>query len=269
MRRNAFAFLLASLVLAAAPASAQQQLIVGVANEFGFPVADLKAPDFVVKLDKDVRAVQSAEYQKVELVDAVLLLDTSEAGKQVRGEIAGAASLFIDRLKEQEQMAIIGFATSADLLQDFTASPDLLRRALSRLRFGNAPSMLDSIYAAVDGAFANAAGRRVLMVVATGFDFRNRVRREEVIEQARRRDVSVFAISLISDSDLQKITEQTAGHYYRGRQLKQIQQVVENLTAAFRGHYVLSVAGGPLDYKKLKLEVPSRDKLKVSYRIAR
>lgn len=262
-------FLVVSFFSFSLSAAEEPRLIVTVSNQFGFPIKDLKAEDFSVTQDKAPRTVQSATYQPDPLVDLVLLLDTSEAGAQMRGDIEQVAVLFIDRLKEKEQMAIIGYATSANLIQDFTASKMLLRRAVGRLKYGNPPALLDSIYAAVDGGFEQSPGRRVLMVIGSGLDARDKVVTKEVIEEARRKAVSVFAISLASDSDLEKITQQTAGHYYRGRQLKQIQQVVENLTEAFRGHYELVLPGPALDMGKLKVEVRSGEKPRVSYRIGR
>lgn len=265
--------LLLSLLLigcfAAVAAAQEPKLVVTVANQFGFPIKDLAAADFTVTQDKAARTVQSAEYKSDPLVDVALLLDTSEVGAQVRGDIQQIASLFIDRLQPKEQMAVIGYATSADLVQDFTSSKPLLRRAIAEFRYGNKPAVLDSIYAAVDGAFERSPGRRVLMVIGSGLDWRDRVKAAEVIEQARRNAVSVFAISLVSDSDLEKITEQTAGLYYRGRQLKQIQQVVENMSQSFRGHYELALPGPPLDTGKLKVEVRRLERPKIGYRVGR
>jgi VWFA-related protein len=262
--------LLVLLALLGSPLAAQEaRLIVTVADQFGFPVKDLTAADFAVTVDKAARAVQSASYVPDSLVDTVLLLDTSQVGAQMRGDIEQVALLFIDRLREKEQMAIIGYATSADMVQDFTSSKSLLRRAVGGLKYGNNPALLDSIYAALDGAFEQSPGRRVLVLVGSGEDARHRVNVKEVLELAQRKAVSVSAISLVSDSDVQKISEQTAGLYYRGRQLKQIQQVVENMTQAFRGHYEVVLSGAPLEAGKLKVEVRRAEKPRVSYRIAR
>lgn len=268
VRRPAFLlllFLFPGFGCLASPA-AEEPLVVAVANQFGFPVTDLKAEDFAVTQDKTVRSVQSARYVADPLVDLVLLLDTSEAGVRVRREIEHVAALFIDRLREKEQMAVVGYATSADLVQDFTSSKTLLKRAVAGLKYGNRPLLLDSIYAAVDGAFQSAAGRRVVVVIGTGLSARGKVTRKEVIDLARRNRVSVFAISFAADGDLDRITEETAGDFYHGRELRQIQQVVENLAAAFRGHYELMVPG-LVEGGKLKVELRRGEKMRVAYRL--
>ncbi len=250
------------------PSDQEPRLLVTVSNQFGFPLTNLKAEDFTVTQDKTARPVQSAGYQTHSVVDVMLLLETSEIGAQVRGEIEHVAGLFIDRLGEKEQMAVAGYASSADLLQDFTSSKTLLKRAASGLKYGNRPALLDSIYAVVDAGFEHAAGRRILVVIGSGMDWRNKVERREVLGLARRNAVSIFAVSFGADTGLERLCEQTAGAYYRGRELRQIRQVVENLTAAFRGNYELLLPGAALDSGRLKVEVRSAEKPRVSYRVA-
>ena len=207
---------------------------------------------------KTVRSVQTARYQTHDLLDVVLLPETSELGARVRGQIRHVAGLFIQGLGGKDQMAIVGYATLADLVQDFTSSKKLLKRAVGKLEYGNPPALLDAIYAVVDGAFEDAAGRRVVVVIGSGLDRRNRVERKEVLRLARRNDVSIFAIS-----------NQTAGDFHSGKELRQIKQLVKNILEGFRGYYELVLPGPALDSGKLKVEVPRGEKLRISYRTAR
>ena len=271
MQRKTFVVLLCALCVSVASGTSRAQearLVVSVANQFGFPVSDLTAQDFTVTVDKAARPVTAARYQKDTLADIVLLLDTSEVGAPLRAEIQHVAALLINRLGEKDQMAIIGYAISADLVQEFTNSKTLLKRAVAGLKYGNRPALLDAMYAALNGAFEQAAGRRILVVISSGLDWRNKVDRREVIASARRNQVSVFAISFAGDGDLEKIAEQTAGHFYRGRELKQIQQLAENLASAFRGHYELALPGPPPETGRLKVEVTRGEKMRVGCRLA-
>src|SRR6185295_2632963 len=84
----------------------------------------LKAPDFVVYEAKEPRKILGAEYV-TDMVDVMLLLDTGLAGEMVRP----LASEIIQLLGPKEQMAIIAYHSSADLIQDFTSSKELLGRA--------------------------------------------------------------------------------------------------------------------------------------------
>lgn len=264
--------LLAALVLALAAAlpAAESRLAVTVVDAAGAPVTDLKAENFLVTLDKSPLQVARAGYRQ-DLVDVALMIDTSAYTSAGRRDIERIARLFMEELGEKEQMAIISYATSADLVQDFTSSKPLLERAVANLRYGNDAAILDSAYAAVDGAFQNAAGRRVLLILSSGANGRNRVSRKDTLELAQRNGVSVFAISLsgYGQDPLEKLAEETAGGFHSGKELRHMDQVTRNLFAAFRGHYELSVSGGSLD-GKLKVEVRrgegGREKLQVSFR---
>ncbi len=264
--------LLLALLLPGSPclwADDAPRLLVTVSNQFGFPVTDLKAEDFKVKHKKTVRSVQTARYQTHDLLDVVLLLETSELGARVRGQIRHVAGLFIQGLGGKDQMAIVGYATAADLVQDFTSSKKLLKRAVGKLEYGNPPALLDAIYAVVDGAFEDAAGRRVVVVIGSGLDRRNRVERKEVLRLARRNDVSIFAIAFAGDWNLKKLAKQTGGSSHSGNELRQIKQLVKNILEGFRAYYELVLPGPPLDSGKLKVEVPRREKLRISYRTTR
>lgn len=260
---------LASLICLTLPLFPDEEprLIVTVANQFGFPVTTLKAEDFIIKQDGALREVKSAQYKKYPVVDAVLMVETSELGQQIRGEVQHIAELIANVLAEKEQLAIVGYDSSADLVQDFTSSRDLLRRAFGRLKYGNRPQLMDSIYAVVDGAFERSGGRRVAVVIGSGVSWRDRVERREVVRMATRNEVSVFAISFGGDGDLEKITEQTGGLFYRGKELKQIKQLVENLTSAWRGAYELQLSSG-VDTNRAKVELRSGEKMRVGFRVA-
>lgn len=264
MRRLIFALLL----LAVAPvfAAEQPKLAVHVRNQVGFLIRDLKADDFVVTQDKMRRPVTQAAWISDEVVDIVLLLETSEIGKQLHGEIENAAGMFIKQLGEKQQMAIIGYGSSADLVQDLTDNKTLLRRAIGTLKYGNPPSLLDGVFAAIDGGFEHAAGRRILVVIGSGLDARDKVTRKEVLQLAERNGVSIYGIAFADDFELNRLADQSAGDCYQGRQLKQIGQVVENVAASFRGHYELTLPGPALDSGKLKVEVKRDERPRISYR---
>jgi VWFA-related protein len=261
--------LLLFLTLIATPLLAQEQrLIVTVANQVGFPVTNLRAEDFAITLDRTQRTISEAKYVATPLSDIVLLLDTSQVGARVRGQVENMASLFIDRITDEQQMAIVGYGSQAELVQDLTGSQTALKRALGTLRYGNPPRVLDGIYAAINGGFEHSAGRKILVVIGSGADARNRLTRKEVVDTARRHEVSVFGLSFLTGGDLEKVTEETAGDFYRGRELRQVQQAVENLTGLFQGHYELTLPGGSLESGRLRVQVPRGDKYRISYRIA-
>jgi VWFA-related protein len=258
----------ALLLLCATVAGAQTRLAVTVVDKFGAPIPDLKAEDFTVQDNRGPRAVLSAAW-KEQPVDVVLLVDTSAYAGQGRREIERATLMFIQQLGEKEQMAVVSFATSADLMQDLTGSRQLLGRSLAGFRYGNDSLPLDGAWAALDSAFEHAVARRILVIVATGAEGAGKVKRSEVIDLAIRRNVSIFAVSVSGGTDsLDDLARETAGAYIGGREVRQIDTVAKNLFAAMRGRYELSVEGEGFA-GKLRVEARAKEKVQVTHRALR
>src|SRR5690242_1979375 len=141
MRRAAIAFLAAALALP----GATRVLVTVVEQKSGQPVAGLKAQDFTLLDDKSPRPVEKAEFTR-DTLDIMLLLDTSLVG----GMVQPVADDIVSQVQPKEQMAVVAFHSSADLIQDFTSSKELLRRAIAKVKYGNTPRVLDALYAAID-----------------------------------------------------------------------------------------------------------------------
>ena len=176
LSRRAAGFAICLTLLLAPVARASTRLLVTVTDPHtGESAADLKAADFTVLDDKAPRAVESAELTS-EPVDIMLLLDTSLVGEAVQPV---AANLIL-QLDAKEQMAVISFASSADLVQDFTSSRQLLNDAVRKVKYGNTPQVLDALYASIDGGFGSSPFRRVVLLLTTGLEGGSRVSDKEV-----------------------------------------------------------------------------------------
>ena len=156
MKRLAPAFLLCLASLSAA----SKVVVTVVESKTGKPVTGLKAADFTLLDDKTPRRVEDAEFSR-DTLDVMLLLDTGLMG----GVVQPVAENLIAQLEPKEQMAIVAFHSSADLIQDFTSSRQLLSRAVAKVKYGNSPHVLDALYAAIDGGFQGSSFRRVIVLI--------------------------------------------------------------------------------------------------------
>ncbi len=262
-RRMAQSLCTVALLCCLTPLGAATRLLVTVTDRSGQLVNGLTAGDFTVVDDKDSRAVQSAEAAS-EPVDIMLLLDTSLVGEAVQ-PLAGN---LISQLGPKEEMAIVGFASSADLLQDFTSSRELLTEATRKLKYGNTPQVLDALYAAIDGGFANTPFRRVIVLLTTGLEGGSRVSDKDVIRLARRNSVSIFPVYLAGSGRwlFDELAERTGGAPFRPGDLRKMRgpQPGPAIFAALRQHYVLTIAGNSGPGEKIKVRVNRPDKLFVS-----
>lgn len=249
------------LILCALPAAAQLRLIVtAVEQKTGRPVTGLTAADFTFTDGKNTREVLEAKAASSE-IDVMLLVDSSLAGPDVQP----VAFDLIDQLQEREQMAIVGYADSADLVQDFTSSKEILKRSLASLRYGNAPRINDALAAAITDGFEHATYRRIILLVTSGLEGYSRTHEREVIRLARRNGVSIFPVyaSGMARGMLENIARQTGGAVFSLRDLsrdagpKSGARIFESL----RNHYLVTLRGSAPPSDKMKIEVKRPDKV--------
>lgn len=233
---------MAACLLLAPASSAQSKLIVTVVDQkTGEPITDLNDRNFSVVDDKTRLRVDEVEF-RTDSIDIMLLIDTSLVGEMVK-PLAGA---FINELGEKEQMAIVSYHDSADLIQDFTASKQLLHQAVEQVQYGNNPRVLDALYAAIDGGFTSSAGRLVIVVLSAGIEGRSRVTEGEVLGLARQRGVSIFPVYIIGAERgmFQRLSDFSGGALFAARRLKlKPPELSRRVYSVLRGYYELLVSG--------------------------
>jgi VWFA-related protein len=252
--------LVAPCLSAVALAAATRVIVTVVEPKSGRPVSDLKAADFVLLDDKTPRRVEEAEFVR-DTLDVMLLLDTSLMG----GAVQPMAEDLIAQLQPKEQMAVVAFHSSADLIQDFTSSRQALGRAVIKVKYGNSPRVLDALYAAIDGGFQNTSFRRVIALLTAGVEGSSRVNEREVIRLARRNGVSIFPVFMMGyeKAMFDLLARQTGGASFNLRSMKKSgdAQPGARIFEVLRAHYVLTVAGNLSLGDKLRIDIKRPDKL--------
>jgi len=264
MRPPAASALLACLA-ACLVQGATKLTVTVVEPKSGKPVTNLKAEEFLVTEDKSPRKVEAAEFGSSP-IDVMLLVDASLVGEMVQPVAAG----LIGQLKDKEQMAIVSFDSSANLIQDFTSSRELLHRALRTIKYGNTPRVVDALFAAIDGGFEHATYRRVIVLVTAGMEGGGRVSERETIRLARRSGVSIYPVYVAGSERglFETLARQTGGASFNLRDMDRAgtpkNAIGERIFEAMRSNYTLTVAGNLALSEKLKVEVRRPEKLFVS-----
>jgi VWFA-related protein len=246
------------------PVQAATRLLVTVVDQrSGTPLAGLRSEDFSVSDSGQLRRVESVE-SATGLIDVMLLLDTSLLGAVVQP----VSESLIGQLQPKEQMAIVAFHSAADLVQDFTASQDLLRRAVASVKYGNTPRVLDALYAAIDGGFQASTYRRVLVLLSAGVEGPSRMSEREIVQLARRNGVSIYPVFVLGQEKpmFERLARQTAGACF---ELRDRQKVMDSKTAprifeAMRSPYIVSVEGNLALGERVRIEVKRPERLFVS-----
>lgn len=255
--------LIALLLAASSLPAATRVLVTVVEQRSGKPVTGLAAKDFNLLDDRTPRKVEAVEFTKGTL-DIMLLLDTSLVG----GMVQPVAENIVAQLDPKEQMAVVSFHSSADLIQDFTSSKELLMRSISQVKYGNAPRVLDALFAAIDGGFRGSGFRRVILLLTTGFEGPSRTSERDVIRLARRNGVSIFPIYVTggAKSLFENLARQTGGASFNLRDLKRadVAEPGPRIFEVARGHYTLTVAGNLSLGDRVRVEVKHPERTFVS-----
>jgi len=179
---------------------------------------------FVTVTDRDGRLVASLPQDTFEIRDngrpqpitlfdnspqpiqLVVMLDVSGSMSGNLGLLRAAADQLFARLRPDDRVRVGSFGSTIDIAPDFTGDRETLRAALPQHIAPDAPTPLwlaiDEAMAAFDSGAADT--RRVVLVLSDGRDsggvgFRRRlVSQVQVIDDARRRDVMVYAIGMRS-----------------------------------------------------------------------
>jgi VWFA-related protein len=259
-----FAVLTGLALLAAATAGAATKISVSVVEpKSGKFVPGLKASDFIVMDDKTPRQVEEVEAASSPL-DVLLLLDTSLVG----GAVQPVAASLIAELGDKDSMAVVSVHSSADLIQEFTSSKELLSRAVHGAKYGNTPRLLDGLYAAIEGGFEDTIYRRVALLLTTGFEGSSRVNEKDVVRLAQKNGVSIYPIYMAGAerSMFENLARRTGGASFSLQQLKRAESGAPGprIFDTVRQFYTLTLSGNLSLSDKLRVEVRSRQKVFVS-----
>jgi len=257
------ALILAACLAAGAASAATRLLVTVVDQRSGSLVTELKTQDFTVLDDGRPRRVESVEVASGP-VDVMLLVDTSLLGAVVQP----VAESLVGQLQPKDQMAVVSFHSSADLIQDFTSSQELLLRAIGSVKFGNAPRVLDALYAAIDSGFRASAYRRVVILVTAGVEGPSRMSEREVLKLARRSAVSIYPVFVLGQERpmFERLARQTGGACFELRDKRRGVDTMggSRIFGVLRSPYTVTVEGNLALGERFRVEVKRPERLFIS-----
>jgi Ca-activated chloride channel family protein len=156
---------------------------------------------------------------------AGLLMDTSNSVRlQFKAEQEAAIDFVHNLLEDRtkHKIFLMTFDSTKDIVKDFTSDPNDLTEAIRKMKVGGGTALFDAIYQACQDRLIkeNQPGgvRRVLLLITDGEDDASKHSIEQVIDMARRAEVTMYAISTVGygttspgDKVLERLTEETGG----------------------------------------------------------
>lgn len=169
-------------------------LTVTVTDRNGRAVTGLQAHDFEVYEDK-VR--QQIEYHGIDdtplSVGVIFDLSSSMTGRL--DDARKALKSFVDTSHAEDEFFFIGFNQRANLLAEFSAGENLLRR-LEAVKALGQTALYDSIYLGIEKVMRGRHRKRALLVISDGADNASRYDFGQVRQRMKEADVQLYCIGI-------------------------------------------------------------------------
>lgn len=233
-------------------------LPVTVTDDRGRFVSDLTRDDFRVLDEGKTQRIAFFSHSERQPVVVGFLVDLSSASRTQWDKYKDAAKNLIWTLLPDDPRYtgyLITYTHEAVLSVDTTMHGDLLTERLDKLKPGGGSALYDAIYMACRGRTKTEGEpnepRRVIVVIGDGHDNYSTHTLEQVLEIAKRDQVTIFGLSTVSyqmDNEasdvLKKITDETGGRveYPLSNPFKEIAGYIS--TPRDAGNYVYEAGTG-------------------------
>lgn len=206
----------------------------------GQPVQGLRPADFEVRDNGVLQQIDLASLEHLPL-NVVLALDASESVTGERLDHLRAASLaLLDGLTPQDRAALVTFNHVLSAGSLLTSDIGRVRRAIGAITPNGDTALFDAAFAGLEVADADA-GRSLLLLFTDGADTASYLRRQTVVDIAKRSDVVVYAVTIGHATAFeQDIVKQTGGGLIAVEKTSDLPGVFSGVLREFRERYLLS-----------------------------
>lgn len=191
---------------------------VTVSDTRGRFVGGLTGADFAVFEDGVPQTVALFARDEVP-VTVDVLVDASTSMQSALPLAQAAARRLVEGLAPGDEARVIAFNDRVRVLQDFTSDRAALFRAVQDIEANGATALYTALYVSLrDAERAARAGlrRRAIVVLSDGEDTVSTLRDEDVVQRAKRGDVTIYAVGLAAAANVppsRRDAHLTAAHF--------------------------------------------------------
>ena len=208
----------------------------------GEPIRGLGPADFEL-LDNGVpQTVELVSFDQIPL-NVILALDMSDsvAGERLE-QLRGAGAGLLAALKKDDQAALVTFSHVVQLGAALTTDVASVRAALAGAGSAGQTALIDGTYAGIMVGESDA-GRALLIVFSDGVDTSSWLRADAVLDAAKRADVVVYGVSVMSrlkPEFLREVTSFTGGRLFEIEKRANLSATFLGILDEFRHRYLVS-----------------------------
>ncbi len=241
-----------------------------VKDKKGHLIPNLNKEDFEVREDKVPQTIRYFSRETDTPLTMGIMVDTSPSQEHVLSLEQREAKAFLQQVLRPKDLAfILHFDLEVELLQDFTASQNLLAKAIDETVInggGRGPlpttfpgssdpcctKLYDAVYLASTELMKNEVGRKVLIILTDGEDAGSKVKLETALEAAQKSDVIIYCIDISDrmfyvgmgmpfsgESVLKKIAEETGGRVINVNKERDAHAAFQQIADELRTQYLL------------------------------
>ncbi len=202
----------------------------------------------LIVVEDGVEQVITSFQEAVAPVSMVMALDKSGSMRRDEEAVRAAAGAFIDALRPEDALGVIGFADSAEILADVAKYRTLSRHAVNQYKTGGGTALYDAIGLALE-RLETVKGRRAIVVMTDGRDENNpgtapgsRLTADEVLGRLAKRDILVYAIGLgprVDHATLERLAEASGGEAYFPSDVTLLTQDYRRVIEDLRRRYIV------------------------------
>lgn len=214
-------------------------------------VRDLGVKDFGVTENGVPQQIDEISFE-TRPITIGLLIDVSGSMERNIATARTAATDFLDALREEDRAFVVAFNHNIELLKDFDGGTDLARDAIAKIRAEGGTMLYGSLYYALR-KMDFLREKKVIVLLSDGKDesmglqnpYGEELTMSMIIEEARRREVSVYAIAFrLGDSgalsELNLLTTRTGGRLFTPSTAEGLIGAYEDVARELKSQYLLS-----------------------------
>ncbi len=249
----------------------------------GNPIKDLRQDEIKIFEDNEPQRITNFSHDPDAPLAIALLIDTSTSSRsKFKVEQEAAIDFFQTAVRRKKDSCLLmSFDSTIDLLQPFTDDPDLLTRAIKRLKTGGGTKLFDAIHKACKEYLMKEQGkRRVLIFISDGDDNMSYETFDSTLQVILQTDVSVFSISTNSsgffgmenpklDKIFKRYAEESGGRFFFPKKIEDLAYNFQAITEELRDQYSLAYRSTNTTkdgaFRSIKVETTRKD-VKLKYR---
>lgn len=250
-------------------------LNVSVRDGRGSFVGDLTAKEFEVSEDGTPQQIVSVTRETRPIL-AGILIDSSGSMVEQMQEAQSAACRFVETLTDADQAFVIDFDEQVTLRQAATANREQLCNSIKDTRAVGGTSLYDAVHAAFRVIRKLPLDRSALIILSDGDDTESRITLDRIVDEARRNEVSIYAIALgtgvggTGRSALSRLSEDSGGRAYFVSKAEDLAGTYEAIANELRGLYQVVYASSHLDpdgkFRRIGVKIARNGKFDVRHR---